>query len=166
MQHHVSTYHLFMRLQQFSVLSPRGQPCGPHLVGLWLWLSSASFQMFTNSDEAVINKKLPKELLLRWVIVLSDCRQANQHTQHRINGYLTQRFHSSDGLIPELSSFDKAFLYGVKTPMRKQDMQAINQGWALRAILAVLWLLTLLLGQTHHPDLWGWQPLQPLFHRC
>lgn len=25
------------------------------------------FQMFSNSDEAVINKKLPKELLLRWV---------------------------------------------------------------------------------------------------
>lgn len=32
-----------------------------------LMFSSASFQMFTNSDEAVINKKLPKELLLRWV---------------------------------------------------------------------------------------------------
>lgn len=30
-------------------------------------LSCPAFQMFTNSDEAVINKKLPKELLLRWV---------------------------------------------------------------------------------------------------
>lgn len=28
-------------------------------------LSCPAFQMFTNSDEAVINKKLPKELLLR-----------------------------------------------------------------------------------------------------
>lgn len=42
------------------------QPCWNKLPGLML-SSPPFFQMFTNSDEAVINKKLPKELLLRWV---------------------------------------------------------------------------------------------------
>uniref|UniRef100_A0A7N6BW05 F-box domain-containing protein n=1 Tax=Anabas testudineus TaxID=64144 RepID=A0A7N6BW05_ANATE len=46
-------------------------------------ISSVSFQMFTNSDEAVINKKLPKELLLRIfsfldVVTLCRCAQVSR----------------------------------------------------------------------------------------
>lgn len=55
----------------------------------------------------------------------------------------------------------KHFYKGKKNSMRKQNLEAITQAWALWASLPVLWLLTLLLGQTHHPDLWGWQPLNP-----
>lgn len=54
----------------------------------------------------------------------------------------------------------KHFCKGEKNSMRKQNLKAITQAWAW-ASLPVLWLLTLLLGQTHHPDLWGWQPLNP-----
>lgn len=45
--------------------------------------------------------------------------------------------------------------------MRKLNVKAVTQAWALRASLPVLRVLTLLLGQAHHPDLWGWQPLNP-----
>ena len=41
----------------------------PRLTVLFL----CSLQMFSNSDEAVINKKLPKELLLRWTLTLTHC---------------------------------------------------------------------------------------------
>lgn len=52
-----------------SLLMSWGHPCVCvcGYTSARLILSSAPFQMFTNSDEAVINKKLPKELLLRSV---------------------------------------------------------------------------------------------------
>lgn len=66
------TLSQLMRLQSFILayvlelcVCVRAFMCGDG--SATLILSSAPFQMFTNSDEAVINKKLPKELLLRWV---------------------------------------------------------------------------------------------------
>ncbi|XP_051496478.1 F-box/LRR-repeat protein 20 isoform X1 [Apus apus] len=52
-------------------------------------VTKSRFEMFSNNDEAVINKKLPKELLLRIfsfldVVTLCRCAQVSRHEPHEI----------------------------------------------------------------------------------